>query len=279
MWVTDIFCSNGISVLRLCSLLGCQSRLRRTALAVMLVVGWGSGFCQMQGQPSITEADMARARQQHRMPTDAELARIPIPAPPRLDQLPQPASTGGRGALDLNALSKGFEQALAAQRAPFGLPSSSGPLLLVFISLSMPAPALNRLLDQAQNTGATLVLRGLVNGSLRDTALRVQQLIGTRQVSVQIDPEAFDRHAIQQVPTFVLLAAPATAAPGASDSTICSTPQCENTRSATRGNSVRVAGDVSLDHALVHIERAAPAWAPQARVLLQRLASPRKEPQ
>jgi conjugal transfer pilus assembly protein TrbC len=284
VWVTDLFFSSGTSVLRLSSILGSrlgllwgwQSRLRHAALALLLVAGCCSGFCQAQGHPSITEADMARARQQHRMPSDAELARIPIPAPPRLDQLPQPPTSGGPGALDLNALSKGFEQGLAAQRSPFESPSSSGPSLLVFISLSMPETALNRLLDQAQIAGATLVLRGLVNGSLRDTALRVRQLIGRRKVSVQIDPEAFDRHAIQQVPTFVLRAATAAATSAQSgniDTTVCNSTQCDSTRSA----SVRVAGDVTLDHALAHIERAAPAWAPHARVLLQRLAMPRRE--
>ena len=231
--------------------------------------------------PSITEADLERARQLHRMPTDAELARVPIPMSPRLDQLPEvantvastpaltPAPTGDRKVLDLNALSKGFDQGLASQNAPFGLPQTTGPSLLVFISLSMPAATLNRLLDQAQSAGATLVLRGLVRGSIRDTALQVRQLIGTRQVSVQIDPEAFDRYAITQVPAFVLLAGLSNA-PNSSAAPACSSPVCENTSGSVR--VARVFGDVSVEHALTHIERAAPALATQARLVLKRLA-------
>jgi conjugal transfer pilus assembly protein TrbC len=231
--------------------------------------------------PSITEADLERARQLHRMPTDAELARVPIPMSPRLDELPKvantvastpaltPAPTGDRKVLDLNALSKGFDQGLASQNALFGLPQTTGPSLLVFISLSMPVATLNRLLDQAQSAGATLVLRGLVHGSIRDTALQVRQLIGTRQVSVQIDPEAFDRYAITQVPAFVLLAGLPND-PNSNAGPACSSPVCENTSGSVR--VARVFGDVSVEHALTHIERAAPVLATQARLVLKRLA-------
>lgn len=227
--------------------------------------------------PSITEADLERARQLHRMPTDAELARVPIPMSPRLDQLPEvastpaltPAPTRDRKVLDLNALSKGFDQGLASQNAPFGLPQTTGPSLLVFISLSMPAATLNRLLDQAQSAGATLVLRGLVRRSIRDTALQVQQLIGTRQVSVQIDPEAFDRYAITQVPAFVLLAGLPNE-PNSNAGPACGSPVCEKTSGSVR--VARVFGDVSVEYALAHIQRASPALATQARLVLKRLA-------
>ena len=40
----------------------------------------------------VTDADIERARRQHRMPTDAELARVPVPSTPRIDALPQPAA-------------------------------------------------------------------------------------------------------------------------------------------------------------------------------------------
>jgi conjugal transfer pilus assembly protein TrbC len=268
-------------------------KLVGTALLAMFLLIFGSG-AQAQPQqgnpprplsqknpsssaptttPSITEADLERARQLHRMPTDAELARVPIPMSPRLDQLPEvastPATSEDRKVLDLNALSKGFDQGLASQNAPFGLPQTTGPSLLVFISLSMPAATLNRLLDQAQSAGATLVLRGLVRGSIRDTALQVRQLIGTRQVSVQIDPEAFDRYAITQVPAFVLLAGLPNA-PNSNAGPACSTPVCENTSGSVR--VARVFGDVSLEHALTHIERAAPPLSTQARLVLKRLA-------
>jgi conjugal transfer pilus assembly protein TrbC len=82
--------------------------------------------------------------------------------------------------------------------------------------------------------------------------VRVQQLIGTRPVAVQIDPRAFDRYAIQRVPSFVL------ARPGAHD-TACSGEQC-----ARSDDHVVAVGDVSLDYALAHFQRSAPAFAKDA---------------
>ena len=38
----------------------------------------GAAFGQIS--PPVTAADIERARQSHRMPTDAELARVPVPA-------------------------------------------------------------------------------------------------------------------------------------------------------------------------------------------------------
>ena len=72
--------------------------------------------------------------------------------------------------------------------------------LLVFVSFAMPEATITRLLDQASRARATLVLRGFVNGSLRDTVERMQRLIGNRQVAVQIDPQAFDRFSIVRTP-------------------------------------------------------------------------------
>ena len=63
-----------------------------------------------------------------------------------------------------------------------------GPGLFVFVSLSMPRPALQRLIDQAARARASVIVRGLVKGSLRETVAQLQPLIGTRQVAVQIDP-------------------------------------------------------------------------------------------
>jgi conjugal transfer pilus assembly protein TrbC len=48
------------------------------------------------------------------------------------------------------------------------------------------------------------VLRGLHRGSMRETVTRMHELIGSQRVAVQIDPTAFDRYGVVQVPTFVL---------------------------------------------------------------------------
>ena len=120
-------------------------------------------------QPVLTDADVERARKAHRMPSEQELSRVPIPSTPNVDALPKPAA---RKPIDLEALAKGYERAIGG-----AVPQSmtrSGPGLLVFVSFSMPHEALSRLVDQASRSGATLVLRGFVNGSLKETVTRVQ---------------------------------------------------------------------------------------------------------
>lgn len=164
---------------------------------------------------------------------------------PRVDALPVPVT---QVPVDLEALARGFA---AATEQPT-LPGATEPRLIVFISLAMPDATLARLVDQAARARAQLMLRGLSEASLPRTAVRIQQLIGTRPVAVQIDPRAFDRYGIQRVPSFVL------ARPGMDD-TACANQQC-----TTSESHAVVAGDVSLDYALAHIERSVPALAKDA---------------
>nr|WP_259372723.1 type-F conjugative transfer system pilin assembly protein TrbC [Schlegelella koreensis] len=122
-------------------------------------------------------------------------------------------------------------------------PGKAGPKVLIFVSFAMPEATLQRLVDQAARAGATLVLRGLVNGSIRDTVTRMQALIGSRRVAVQIDPEAFDRHGITRTPTFVLVMDGAGAE--ACASRVCGSSQ----------QFAKVAGDVTLDYAMQYLSR------------------------
>ncbi|HRH87193.1 MAG TPA: type-F conjugative transfer system pilin assembly protein TrbC [Rubrivivax sp.] len=186
------------------------------------------------------------------MPTDAELARLPVPAAPRIDALPQAVT---KAPIDLEALAKGFD-ADAIQPA---LAAKAGPTLLVFVSFAMPEATIIRLLDQAARAGATLVLRGLVNGSMRDTVERMQRLIGERRVAVQIDPQAFDRFSIVRTPSFVLVRSGAAAQ-------ACGSGAC-----LASDQFVLAAGDVSLDYALRFFERTAPAMARDASSFLRRM--------
>ena len=189
--------------------------------------------------PAVTDADIERARKQHRMPTEAELARVPVPAAPRIENLPQPVT---RMPIDLEAISRGFDLQNGAQTTPIG-PGKRGPKVLIFVSFAMPEATLQRLVDQASGAGATLVLRGLINGSIRDTVTRMQALIGSRRVAVQIDPEAFDRHGITRTPTFVL------AVDGAGTEA-CATRVCGPSQ-----QFVKVSGDVTLEYAMRYLDR------------------------
>jgi conjugal transfer pilus assembly protein TrbC len=179
---------------------------------------------------------------------------VPVPAAPRLDALPQPLT---QRRIDLGAIAKGYEA--MGQPAPGAATINEAPALLVFVSFSMPDATLARLVDQAARARATLVLRGLVDGSLQKTVLRAQALIGQRKVGFQIDPQAFDRFSITATPTFVLLKAGAVAAP-------CAAGTC-----FPASSFVAAAGDVSIDYALEYFRRAAPSFSRDAGVVLATL--------
>lgn len=225
--------------------------------------------------PQISDADIARAVRRHGQPV------LPVDTPtraagPRLDALPQPLA--GAAPLDLGALARGFDAAAAAP----GQGIAGGPQLLVFVSFSMPERTWQRLLDQAERARATLLLRGFVEGSLRQTVLHMQQRIGQRRVAVQIDPQAFERHAVTAVPTVVLLPRghDADVKPGRCMSATCGvdapggavsqngTPSPDPGRAS---GAIQASGDVSLDHVLRQFIAADPAVARDAREFLTRL--------
>lgn len=204
-------------------------------------------------QPAITEGDIDAARRKYSMPGDAELRYAPVPIP-NVEALPQPLS---RTPIDLEALARGYASQADAMTQAQGL--ATGPGLLVFVSLSMPRPTLQRLVDQAARAKASIVLRGFANGSLRDTVAQVQGLIGARQVAVQIDPLAFDRFAVTRVPTFVLVR-------DGTRPVACASGSC-----APADSFLRTSGDVSLDYALEHMRRSAPGFGPPADIFLKRI--------
>ncbi|WP_247869558.1 type-F conjugative transfer system pilin assembly protein TrbC [Herbaspirillum sp. ST 5-3] len=207
-----------------------------------------------RSQPTISDKEIERARNRYRTPSDLELSRVPIPSAPNLDALPQPKTSHP---IDLEALAKGYEA--NADRIAAAQSLHSGPALMVFISFSMPQPTLQRLVDQAAKAQAALVIRGLVNGSLRDTVVRAQQLIGERKVAFQVDPQAFDRFAVTVTPTFVLVRDGAQSSP-------CNAGLCYASDAF-----VATAGDVSLDYALEYVERRSPRFARDAQRFLKKL--------
>ena len=204
-------------------------------------------------QPAITEGDIDAARRKYSMPGDAELRYAPVPIP-NVEALPQPLS---RTPIDLEALARGYASQADAMTQAQGL--ATGPGLLVFVSLSMPRPTLQRLVGPAARAKASIVLRGFANGSLRDTVAQVQGLIGSRQVAVQIDPQAFDRYAVTRVPTFVLVR-------DGTRPVACASGSC-----APADSFLRTSGDVSLDYALEHMRRSAPGFGPPADTFLKRI--------
>jgi len=203
--------------------------------------------------PTVTEQEIELARQKYAQPGDAGRRSAP-PNSPNLEALPQPATSVP---VDLEALARGYAGQSDAMAQTQGL--AAGPGLFIFVSLSMPRATLQGLVDQAARAKAAIVIRGFAKGSLRETVSLVQGLIGKQQVAVQIDPLAFDRFAISKVPSFVLVR-------DGTRPVACASGSC-----APDDSFLRSTGDVSLDYALEHMQRSAPAFGPAAELFLKRI--------
>jgi conjugal transfer pilus assembly protein TrbC len=188
-------------------------------------------------------------RETHPFPDAKALGRTPTTSPPKIDS--QAAGT------DIEALVRQFTGATPSTTA-----QSPQAALRIFVTLDMPAASLRGLAEQAARSGATLVLRGLKDNSMRATLTSVQSLIGERNVAWQIDPLAFTRYAVERAPTFVLL----TGSAGTTSIEAACTSDCR-----APSAFVAVAGDVSLDYALEAMVRQVPSAEPQALPYLARL--------
>jgi conjugal transfer pilus assembly protein TrbC len=200
-----------------------------------------------------TDAEVEAARQKYRMPSERELSGAAASqSPVNVDASPRP-----KGQVDVEALARSYE----ANRGAFETRgyASDQPALLVFVTLGMPEPTLRLLIDQAARTRAVLMLRGLQNASIRQTAARVQQLMGEASVEFQIDPQAFDRFGVRVAPTFVMVKA------GAQVSD-CAVGAC-----VASDAFVSIAGDVSIDYALHAIAQRAPRFKSDAELFLRRM--------
>lgn len=115
--------------------------------------------------------------------------------------------------------------------------------LFIMVSFSMPIESIDRLAEQSSKVGATMVLRGVLEGSLTKTAETVARIVKRHpKLQLQIDPTLYRRFGINQVPTFILTR-------GAFDSRTCG-KEC-----GTNDAFASVAGDVTLDYALDQLAR------------------------
>jgi conjugal transfer pilus assembly protein TrbC len=181
---------------------------------------------QQYRQPTDAEVDVAKKK--YRQPTEAQLDRAAASqSPVNLDAIPMP-----KGKIDVEGLARAYEQNRQAFEKDKGY-ASDQPVLLVFVTLGMPEQTLRLLIDQASRTRAVMVLRGLKNASIRQTATHVQQLIGQKQVEWLND---------------------------------CASGSC-----IAPNAFAAIAGDVSIDYALEAIERRAPRFSPEAQLFLKRI--------
>jgi len=71
--------------------------------------------------------------------------------------------------------------------------------ILVFVSFSMPESSLKSLFKEAKDYNAVLIMRGLHEDSFVKTTQKLQGL----GITVDINPELFEKHHIKVVPTFI----------------------------------------------------------------------------
>ena len=77
--------------------------------------------------------------------------------------------------------------------------------ILVFTSLSVPAASWRQWAHDAARTGAALVLRGVGEGGLPDTAKRIADRLGGAEAGVAIDPRLFRLFGVERVPAVVVV--------------------------------------------------------------------------
>ena len=131
----------------------------------------------------------------------------------------------------------------------------NGPDLLVFVSFSMPEASLKRLATDAAKANGVLVFRGPKDGSLKQT-LQAFEPLAKLGASAILHPEAFTWNWIDSVPVFVL----GTAAGGG----------CDDAADSCR-ETLRIAGDASLEYILERMARASHPLAEEAERRLTRL--------
>ncbi|MBF0248708.1 MAG: type-F conjugative transfer system pilin assembly protein TrbC [Alphaproteobacteria bacterium] len=91
-------------------------------------------------------------------------------------------------------------------RATTALPvSPTKPALLAFVSFSMPDDSLKAVLEQTARAGGVTVLRGLVDNSFKETALRMGKFAREHGPGLSVDPRLFAEHGVTTVPAFVVV--------------------------------------------------------------------------
>lgn len=83
----------------------------------------------------------------------------------------------------------------------------NNPTALIFISFSMPDETIVSYLKDAKRVNASVVIRGLINNSFKDTFFKVATLVKKSGVGgVELNPLLFKKFKIIKVPAVVVLA-------------------------------------------------------------------------
>ena len=109
----------------------------------------------------------------------------------------------------------------------------------MFLSFSIPEKSLHAWLLQCKKSGATPVIRGLINNSFKDTMTKIQLLSKKTGAGIQLDPILFKTFEITKVPAVVY---------------VKDNPECPSNMNCKEVVYDSFYGDVSLDYALEKIK-------------------------
>lgn len=146
--------------------------------------------------------------------------------------------------LDASTLPKGpegafdFDQIVTAATDNLKEGQGSGPLFIVFASLSMPEPTLKQLIADTSKAGGMVVFRGFPNNSAKEFTSRVMRVVEQDQMAhVGIDPRLFRAFDITAAPTYVV---------SSTDFDLCEGLSC---KTPTPPHD-RMTGNVTVEYAL-----------------------------
>lgn len=103
--------------------------------------------------------------------------------------------------IDVDALMRDYN---TVQTTPDSL-SASRDSVFIFVSFSMPPESLKEWISDATKIGAPVVLRGFIDNSFKQTVSAVKAIVPTYQGGIEIDPKAFEKYHIGQVPAVVIV--------------------------------------------------------------------------
>ena len=225
-----------------------MKQIRRVAACAALLIA----ACQVNAEQKSIDEVLETAMKQAKAAREKHMQRPVALGPTSRDM------QGAQGADP----AKIAEQYQSIQNQPQG----EAPELMVFVSTSLPKAALARLGEQANATGAVIVLRGLL-GRLNDKEAMQKTMVALQPIAktgamIHIDPASFKRYDVKAVPAFVL-----------ADKT--SKESCENDDASAQ--AIALVGDVTLEYVLEKWADRPDAYGERAKVYLQRLAKNGKE--
>ncbi len=128
--------------------------------------------------------------------------------------------------------------------------------VLVFLSFSMPERSLQAWLKQCKKSGATPVIRGLIDNSFSKTMNAIQRLSKKTGAGMQLDPILFKTFEIEAVPAVVH---------------VKEMPACPANMNCKAVLYDSLSGDVSLDYALDKMRGDADSDEPLLDAMISRL--------